>query len=146
MTTSVFTICATHELIVGGQFLGLAPDGVDSDAALHQGRQRVWTACLRAGRFTAHATLGARVQSILWNAPAAAPPTVTVSVVDDAGIAHLVQASAGASGSLIFGGDGLLLLPNWAITVASSLPCNAVGRATVCVTPGWQVMPGYPAT
>jgi hypothetical protein len=146
MTTDVFTICAVHEVGIGGQFTGVAPDGTDSDATLHQGRLRLWAAGTVGGQFTAHAVLGARVQQILWNAPAAAPPTVTVSVVDPAGIATLVQTSAGASGSIIFSGKGLLLPPGWAVTVASSAVCNAVGRVTVCVEPGWPHPSGLPKT
>lgn len=138
MTTEVIPTIVVHEVASGSTMDGTAPDGTDSEETVSRGRVRRFAAGTHGGLFVAPPVIGMSVFNVSWNLPAAAPPTVVVSLVDMDNVEYVIQSfTATTSGTVSFSSKGILVPPDWKIKVATTSACNAAGRVTLCMGRGW---------
>lgn len=141
MSTDVIPVVVIHDVATGGQIDGTATNGTDSEETLFRGRIRKFTSGTKGGLFTAPAQIGMRVRNVMWNLPAGATPTVTISLVDGDGFAYVLNTMAAVSSAVEFRNEGVLVPPGWKLKVASTHVCTAQGRVLVLLDRGWSVGP-----
>lgn len=135
--TTVFANVIVHEVINGATMDGRIPDGADSEEEFSGGRYRKHTQCSHAGLIPADWDRGFHINQISWNLPAADPPTITISLVDDDDMEYVIYTTTGAKGSYIPTQHGLFVPPTWAFRIYSNRAGNAVGRICAMCDPGW---------